>query len=216
MTKPRWLLAASAVGLLLLAVLGSPGIPAQAATPVFYSDRATFEAALVAMVTDHYDSPPYPAVWAIHSDAAFSAFVGETDYHSTGFENTNMRQDSGDYCAGCNGSFELSFQTTSVTQRGIGVYGVGLDILDNGSLLPYYAFITYGDGTTGNIALPVVEQPGSSFFGVTAPELIVSIHFGLSGGEPTTSDDGSFVIDNLTIGREYTTYLPLVLRGAAG
>jgi len=137
MTKRRWLWAASAVGLLLLAALGVPGIPAQAATLSFYTDRATFEAALVAMVTDHYDSPPYPAVWAIHSDAAFSAFLGETDYHSTGFENTNMRQDSGNYCAGCNGSFLLSFQTTSVTQSGAGVYGVGLDILANSSSLPY-------------------------------------------------------------------------------
>jgi len=59
-----------------------------------------------------------------------------------------------------------------------------------------------------------VLQPGTSFFGVTAPELIVSIHFGLEKGGYTQG--GSFVIDNLTIGREYTTYLPLVLRGGAG
>jgi hypothetical protein len=204
----------SAVGLFLLAVLGAAGIPAQAATPTFYTDRATFEAALATMVTDYYATPPYPGN-GVYLDAPFSDYEGETDYHTTGFGDTNILN-NGTYCAGCNGSFELSFQTTSVTQSGIGVYGVGLDILDNSSLLPYHAFITYGDGTTGNIALPVVEQPGSSFFGVTAPELIVSIHFGLSGGEPTTSDDGSFVIDNLTIGSEYTSYLPLVLRGAAG
>jgi len=214
MTKPRWLLAMSAVGLLLLAALGSPGIPAQAATPTLYKDRTTFEAALGTTVTDDYDSPPYPAVWAIHSDAAFSAFLGETDYHSTGFENTNMRQDSGNYCAGCNGSFLLSVQTTSVTQRGTGVYGVGVDIVWNDDAAPYWAFITYGDGTTDDIPLDVVEGGPPSFFGVTAPELIVSIHFGAEKGGYTTS--GSFVIDNLTIGREYTTYLPLVLRGGAG
>ena len=195
MTKRRCLLAMSAVWLLLLAMLASPGIPAQAATPAFYTDRTTFEAALVTMVTDDYGSPtPYPSGFAIYSDAVFSAFLGETDYHSTGWANRNMHLDTDTYCAGCNGSFELSFLTTSVTQGGTGVYGVGLDILANSSLLPYYAFITYGDGTTDDIALP----GGISFFGVTAPELVVSIHFGLSGGGSTQS--GSFSIDNLTIG----------------
>jgi hypothetical protein len=99
------------------------------------------------------------------SDATFSAFFGQTDYHSTGWENNNYVDPGGWYCAGCNGSFELSFQTTSVTMNDTGVYGVGLDILENQSSLPYYAFITYGDGTTDNIALPVVVwggQPASS------------------------------------------------------
>ena len=169
MTKRGRLLAASAVGLLLLAVLGAPGIPAEAARPVSYTDRTAFEAALVTAVTDDYGSPPYPAGFGIYDDAPFSAFLGETDYHSTGFGNINIRTNNDSYCAGCSGSFLLSFQTTSVTQRGTGVYGVGLDILANSSSLPYYAFITYGDGTTGNFALPVVLQPGTSFFGVTAP-----------------------------------------------
>ena len=214
MTKPRWLLAASAVGLLLLGVLASPGIPARAARPVSYTDRAAFEAALVTMVTDDYGTPPYPAGYGIYRDAPFSAYKGETDYHTTGFEDMNIRIANGTYCAGCNGSFLLSFQTTSVTQGGTGVYGVGLDMLANSSSLPYYAFITYGDGTTDDIPLPVVAQPGTSFFGVTAPELIVSIHFGLSGGGST--EGGMFVIDNLTIGREYSCYIPLSLYRVAG
>jgi hypothetical protein len=188
----------SAVWMLLLAVVASPGIPVQAATAVYYTDRTTFEAALVNMVTDDYGTPPYPAGWGLYSDAIFSAYLGETDYHTTGFADWNIRQAAGNYCAGCNGSFELSFQTTSVTESGTGVYGVGLDILGNSSSLPYYAFITYGDGTTDDIALPVVADDGISFFGVTAPELIASIHFGLSGGGSTTG--GSVVIDNLTIG----------------
>ena len=87
--------------------------------------------------------------------------------------------------------------TTTATET-TGVYGVGLDIRRNSSTLPYYAFITYGDGTTDDIALPVVAFPGTVFWGVTAPELIVSIHFGLSGGH--SPQDGMFVIDNLTIG----------------
>jgi hypothetical protein len=82
-----------------------------------------------------------------------------------------------------------------LTKGGLGVGGVGLDITANSASLPYYAFITFGDGTTADVALP----SGSSFFGVTAPELVASIHFGLSGGATTTS--GSFVIDNLTIGQ---------------
>jgi len=211
MTKRGCLLAASAVGLLLLAVLVSPGIPAQAATPTFYTDRATFEAALATMVTDYYGNPPYPAGFGVYDDATFSAFLGETDYHATGYGNINVHQPSDDYCAGCNGSFLLTFQTTSVTQGGTGVYGVGVDILANDPAAPYYAFITYGDETTGNIALPA----GASFFGVTAPELIVSIHFGLEQGGVAT-EVGNFVIDNLTIGPQYSFYIPLCVYRVAG
>jgi len=212
MTKRGCLLAASAVGLLLLAVLSAPGIPARAATPTFYTDRTTFEAAVGTTVTDGYNTPPYPGD-GTYPDATFSAYKGETDYQTTGWGDTNVLY-YGTYCAGCNGSFLLSFQTTSVTQGGTGVYGVGLDILQNDSAVPYFAFITYGDGTTDDIALPVVPPGGSSFFGVTARELIVSIHFGLSGGGSTQG--GSFMIDNLTIGREYTFYLPLSLYRTAG
>ena len=199
----------SAVCLLVLAVVASPGIPAQAATPVFYADRTSFEATLATMVTDDYGTPPYPAGFGIYWDAAFSAFLGETDYHATGWPNMNMHLNDDTYCAGCNGSFGLSFQTTSVSQGGTGVYGVGLEIVNNDSVvpLPYYAFITYGDGTTDNIALPVVPYPGTVFWGVTAPELIASIHFGLSGGGSTQS--GSFVIDNLTIGNALQEQLDL-------
>jgi len=215
MTKCRQLLAMSAVGLLLLAVVVAPGIPARAATPTFYTDRATFEAALPAVITDGYASPPYPAGFGIYDDAPFSAFFDETDYRTTGFLNRNMFQGNGNYCAGCNGSFELSFQTTSLTNGGTGVNGVGLDVVRNdelpqGSGYGYWAFITFGDEATEDIHLPA----GASFFGVTAPELIVSIHFGLEKGGST--QDGYFEIDNLTIGGEYTNYVPLVLRGAAG
>ena len=213
MTKCRQLLATSAVGLLLLAVLVSPGTPAKAATPTFYTNRTTFEAALGSMVTDDYGSPPYPPGGGTYSDASFSAYLGETDYHTTHFADWNMLQGDGSYCAGCNGSFELSFQTTCVTQSGTGVYGVGVDILANslpGYPPPYYAFVTYGDGATDDIPLPA----GASFFGVTARELIVSIHFGLEKGGST--QDGYFVIDNLTIGREYSFYIPLCVYRAVG
>jgi len=210
MTRRKWLWATSAVGLVLLAVLGALGTPARAATAVFYTDGTTFEAAVGTTVTDDYGSPPYPAGWGIYSDTIFSAYKGETDYHTTGWADTNRHLIDDRYCGGCNGSFELSFQTTSVTQGGTGVYGVGLDVVVNLFSVPYYAFITYGDGTTDDILLPA----GASFFGVTATELIKSIHFGLSGGG--SRQDGYFAIDNLTIGRQYSYYLPLCVNRAGG
>jgi MYXO-CTERM domain-containing protein len=59
---------------------------------------------------------------------------------------------------------------------------------------PYYAYITFADGTTANIALPAL----GSFWGVAAPERIERIHFGLSNGGVTTG--GSFAIDDLIVG----------------
>jgi hypothetical protein len=198
MMKRRSLLAMAALSLLVLAMLASPAAPAHAATPTLYTNRAAFEEALGTTIIDDYGSPPYPSGGGIYSDAAFSAFLGETDYHTTGTVDWNVHLNSDRYCAGCNGSFELNFQTTSVTEGGTGVYGVGMDLFGNTDSLPYYAFITYGDGTTDDIALPVVPWPAGSFFGVTAPELIESIHFGLSGGGSTQS--GYLEMDNLTIG----------------
>jgi hypothetical protein len=203
MRRLRSSLAMGLFSLLVVTLLVSPAAPAHAATPTFYTNRAAFEETLGTAITDGYGTPPYPAGFGVYNDAAFSAFLGETDYHATGHANVNIHQ-AGDpqdetYCAGCNGSFELSFLTTSVTEGGLGVYGVGLDIVENDPSLPYYAYITYGDGTTENVALPIVPDPTQrGFFGVTAPELIESIHFGLSGGGTTQS--GYFAIDNLTIG----------------
>jgi hypothetical protein len=201
MTRPRWFLTVCALCLLVLVIFATPGIPpVQAASSTLYTDRTSFEAAIGTTVTDDYGSPPYPPGSGDYTNAAFSAFLGETDYRTTGWlllANRHLADDT--YCAGCNGSFELSFRTTSVTESGKGVYGVGLDVLENRPGTPYYAFITYGDGTTEDIALPVVPSGGSpSFFGVTAPELIEKIHFGLSGGGSTRG--GFFIIDNLTIG----------------
>ncbi|MGI9014158.1 MAG: hypothetical protein ACR2GY_07910 [Phycisphaerales bacterium] len=174
-----------------------------------YNNRATFEAQLGTFITDGYDSPPYGAGFQIYNNATMSAFLGETDYFTTGFNNLNIKQSNGTYCAGCNGSFRLSFTTTSVGNA-TGVFGAGVDILANSSSLPYHAFITFGDNTTLNVALPV----GASFFGITSNDLITSIHFGLANGGSTTA--GSFVIDNLTIGDAVPAPGVLALFGAAG
>ncbi len=174
-----------------------------AATPSFYTDRPTFEAALSTLITDDY-SPGlgYPSVFTIYNDIDMSNIFGETDYQTTGFINWNLISSGGGgyYCAGCNGSFQLSFTTTSVTESGTGVFGAGVDILSNDPGTPYFAYITYGDATTETRSL----STGASFFGVTAPELIQSIHFGLSGGGTTTL--GGFSIDNLTIGNQRSVY----------
>ena len=179
--------------LMLLAPVGAivmfAGGTAEAATPKFYADQAAFQADINNTVTDDYSNPGYVF---IQNNAAMSAVLGETDYMTTGFQNLNIVS-GGVYCAGCNGSFELSFTTTTKGDA-TGVKGVGAKIQFHDPGLPYFAFITFADGTTNNIQLP----PAGNFWGVSAPERIQKIHFGLSNGGTTTS--GSFGIDNLMIG----------------
>jgi hypothetical protein len=173
------------VGAITMAVAGS----AQAATPTYYNSLVGFQADVTSTVTDNYQNPAYVF---IQSDAVMSAVLGETDYMTTGFGNLNIVS-GGVYCAGCNGSFQLSFLTTTVGNAA-GVNGVGMNIQFNDPGTPYFAYITFADGTTANIQLP----PAGSFWGVAAPERIDHIHFGLSMGGVTQG--GSFGIDNLIIG----------------
>ena len=162
---------------------------ADAATPTYYNSQAAFQADVTYTVTDDYSNGGY---MFIQNNATMDAVVGETDYFTTGFDNLNIVS-GGYYCAGCNGSFELSFQTTSVGND-TGVNGVGVDIVTHDMGTPYFAFITFGDGTTADIALPA----SGNYWAVSAPERIERIHFGLSMAVPTTN--GSFGIDNLTVG----------------
>jgi hypothetical protein len=164
---------------------------AQAAT--IHNSSGSFISAVGTAVTDGFGvAEGYPAGFGIYSNSTMNAYFGETRYVTTGFANWNILQGGGTYCAGCNGSFLLDFTATSLGTAQ-GVYGVGLDILGNDSSTPYFAFVTFGDDTTLNHALPT----GTSYFGITDPLLIKSIHFGLSGGGATTG--GGFFIDNLTI-----------------
>lgn len=175
-----------------LAVLGLAAA-ATAATPTTYASRAAFLAAIAAQVTDDYAPPVYPAGFGIYGNAAMSAYLGETDYESTGFSNHNIVT-AERYCAGCNGSFRLTFTSTSVTAGGVGVYGFGFDFFQNSGSFPYFGYVAFGDGTFQNFAIPV----GDGFLGLTAPELVVSVHVGLAGGVATTA--GFIQIDNLTVG----------------
>ncbi len=171
---------ASAFSLALLGALGSSAI----AAPTYFAARPAFSGQLGASVTDNYSNPGYVF---IQNNAVMNAVLGETDYRTTGFNDLNIVS-GGTYCAGCNGSFELSFTTTSVGDAN-GVFGVGLDVLDNSG---YFAFVTFGDGSTDNVLVT------GSFFGLTSPQEVKSIHFGLTGGGSTQG--GVFRIDNLTIG----------------
>jgi MYXO-CTERM domain-containing protein len=162
---------------------------AEAATPTYYNSLPAFQADVTNTVTDDYSNPGYVF---IQNNAVMSAVIGQTDYMSTGFNNLNIVS-GGYYCAGCNGSFELSFQTTTVGTAA-GVNGVGVYLQVHSLAVPYYAYITFADGTTANIALPAA----GNFWGVAAPERVERIHFGLSNGATTTN--GSFGIDNLIIG----------------
>jgi len=166
---------------------------ASAAAPTYYTDRATFEGLTTpGFIVEDYSDPAYIF---IQSDAIMSGVLGETDYMTTGFANLNIVQNSDSYCAGCNGSYELSFLTTSFSLPGNGITNVGLDVTSNDAGTPYHAYVEFGDGSFDNYPLPA----GASFFGVIEyQQTIVSIHMGLANGGVTTS--GSFVIDNLTVG----------------
>ncbi len=168
--------------------------------PTLYSSRSLFEAQLGTFIVDGYDNPAYlsgdrmdTAGVDAHSNAQMSSILGETDYTSTGHLDWNLIVSSSGnpiYCAGCNGSFLMSFTTTSVGDPS-GVYGVGFDITAG---TDYHAFVTFGDGTQQDYALP--NSP--AFFGITDGVGVMSIHIGLAGGGTTTDGYGEF--DNLTIG----------------
>lgn len=191
-----------------LAGLGLILLPVSALGSVVYSDRTTFEGELTASIVDDYSDAGYTAgdvfdnpTFDGFTSAGMSAVLGETSYETTGFVDNNLvAQANGNpyYCGGCNGSFLLDFTTTSIGTAS-GVFGVGVDYYNSGNP-QYIAFVTYGDGSTENIAVPLVPFGATfdGFFGITSNLGISSIHFGLMNAGTTQS--GSFAIDNLTIG----------------
>jgi hypothetical protein len=214
------------VGVALCLCVSSTAVQAD---PIVYSSRSSFEAVLAGKIVDDNSAPGYRMgdrntapeedYLDVHSDAQMSSVVGETEYQTTGFTNLNVifAQDSDPkYCAGCNGSFRLTFQDTSVGDES-GVFGVGFQFFNTYASFQYGAFVTFGDGSTASYVLPLAEhwtQPQAPlpFFGITAPERIRSIHFGLAGG--TRADTaGSFGIDDLTIGSEVPEPATLLLFG---
>jgi hypothetical protein len=191
--------------LTLAFVLGSV-LPAAKADTMTFSSSSSFLAQLGSQFTDNYSNPGYfisgdPAQL---SDKDMSAVIGETTYHSTGFSDTNIVSSgspSGIYCAGCNGSFELGFTSTSVGSSN-GVFGVGFDVVFASP--GEYAFVTFGDGSTTTIRNYLLTS--GTYFGITSTLGIKAIDVGLINGgitpDPTNPNDpGNFgEIANLTIG----------------
>ena len=195
----------------ITAVVGA--MPVHAAT--VYADRPAFEATLGKSVVDDYENSGYTNA---QDDLTMSAVVGETDYVATAWTDGDYVGPAGDssgltasniYCAGCNGSFRLSFTTSSVGSAD-GVYGVGFEFFN--SIEPYHAFVTFGDGSTQDIVMDTATTASMAFFGITSPDLIRSIHFGLEDGGATSI--GYFGIDNLTLGSPVPLPAALYLFGS--
>jgi hypothetical protein len=184
-----------------IAVVSSLVLSASSFASVIYSDSTSFNAVLGTTVVDDYENNSYTFV---QNNAAMTNVLGETSYNSTGFGNHNIVAIVGStnhlYCAGCNGSFLLDFTSTSVSGAN-GVFGVGFDFFNAGNP-SYFAMVTYGDNSTEDIALPNAFSSGLQFWGITSALEISSIHFGLINGG--TTQNGSFGIDNLTIGNPGT------------
>jgi hypothetical protein len=173
-----------------------------------YSDRSPFETQLGTFIVEDYSAAGYssgdivdlPTV-DVHSNASVTAVRGEVDYRSTrnfGLNTIGFDSLSGTYfyCAGCNGSFELGFTTTSVGTAA-GVFGVGFDPFTAQGIDSVTAFITFGDSSTQNITLPT-----TGFFGITSDLLIRSIHIGDLDGAAT--DTLRYAITDLTFGSAAT------------
>lgn len=184
------------------------------AAPALYFDRTAFLTAVGSSVTDDYTSSGYAP--GVLTDAQMSAVLGETTYTALTFPDQNqvgdvfVYGDGSNYCSGCNGNFQLSFESTSFT-IGKGVFGVGFDIVLHTSRRS-----SIGDVIGGDVSLPGTIRVGLSngsfedysipadvgffgpdayFFGVTDPRRVTSI---IIGTEPDPLRH-SWVIDNLTI-----------------
>lgn len=214
MTRMGWCCA-------VMLLFGPLLLPRQAsADPIIFGNRAAFTAAFGTTLVDDYSHSGYAAGDVsnssdldLHTDAHMSSVFGETQYHTTGRQDFNIVFAQGEdakYCAGCNGSFLLTFQNTSVGEPA-GVRGVAFDFSNLQRELLYGAMVTFGDGSVAHYALPFAgtgfarDTPG--FFGIASTDLITSIHFGLNQGA-TVDSTGSFALDNLTLGGGTLTATP--------
>lgn len=194
------------------------------AEPTYYSDRAVFLNSVGTSITDDYSDYPSGDAPAVLTNDEMSAVLGETRYQSISFDNLNIvgdvyvYGDGTNYCAGCNGNFQLFFNNTSLTVND-GVYGVGIDILLHTSrrsaigdditgdrVVDGTVLIEFNDGTVDSIIVPAdigFFNPEIFFTGITNAVGIKSITVGVD------TKAHRWVIDNLTIGaqiQELTIY----------
>jgi hypothetical protein len=209
------------LGSLVLMAAGVVSMTAHAAMVSVYSDRAAFAGTLGSSVLDDYSAPAYAlgdlgaGALAIHTDAHISAVLGETKYRATGPSNADANiissarafPSSPFYCAGgCDSSFLLDFTSTSVGTAA-GVFGAGFDFFHfDLPRTPYHAFLTFGDGSSFDLLLPVAPLENPGFIGFTTSESIASIAIGAANGEP--SEAGVFGMDNLLIGSAAAVTVP--------
>lgn len=169
---------------------------------VTYSDQASFFAAVGTKITDNYTNPNYVFV---QSDAVMTAVLNETRYETTTFLNNNIVFGAGPtgfaYCAGCNGGFNLFFDSTSVGTSS-GVYGVGFLIGANSDVMPAYDLVTFGDGSQQLYALPRDGWDFSGYFGITSDKLIKEMSFVDANGQVPPQDGWYMAITSLTIAQE--------------
>ncbi|MFZ0913430.1 MAG: PEP-CTERM sorting domain-containing protein [Candidatus Korobacteraceae bacterium] len=180
---------------LLITLALSVMLPIAARASTVYDNEADFFAAIGTKITDNYTNPGYVLV---QTDAQMTSVLGETRYESTTFPNNDIVFQNGqqyNYCAGCNGGFNLYFTSTSLgTSKG--VYGVGfLVTINDGSLLAY-DLITFGDGSTD-----LLPMPTQGYFGITSDKLIAEMQMvDLNGQIPPGDGSWNLAITDLTIG----------------
>ncbi|CAE7412928.1 unnamed protein product [Symbiodinium pilosum] len=174
--------------------------PIKSAGTKIFSKKKKFEALLSASIVDPYDNVGYTMGdnadfpnFDSFTDAGMTAVIGETQYTSTGFVNNNLitNQASGDpiYCAGCNGSYRLTFTSTSIgTPEGVFAAGVVVAAEAEG-VFGTIAFVTYGDGSTDEFPVPDQSDGEDPFWGIIDCRRIASIHMGLAGGAPNIDND---------------------------
>lgn len=168
-----------------------------------YTTRPAFDAECDNQFVDDFSNPAY-----LHGDVSdsdtldiwtsfgISAVEGETVYASTFFSVPDWNfivsnNDDPRYCAGCNGSFELDFTSTSYGDAN----GVICAAFDFQSDMPdTYATVTFGDGTTEDFSLPVGME---NFFGIRSDNRIASIHVG--GPQGASTNDMFLIADDVTI-----------------
>lgn len=187
---------------------------------ITYANQASFLAAVGTTIVDDYSNPGYARSFGPNppnfmTDAFMSGVLNQTKYTSTLIPNINevVGPASGGnpfYCTGCNASFDLNFQTTSLSTGG-GVFGVSFNYRNGGLLGGTGTFdflVTFADGTSTDYTTPMTSLSGQTpdFFGITATQQIKDIYFGLNG-KPALGP--VFHLDNLTIaGAKAVTAVP--------
>lgn len=179
------------------------------AAAVTYSSQASFLAAVGSTITDDYSNPgylrsngPQPAFM---TDAYMSGVLNETKYKTTLLIDKNevVGPASGGnpfYCSGCNATFDLNFQTTSLSAGG-GVFGVSFNYRNGGLAGGTGTFdflVNFADGSSTDYIIAMTALGGQTpdFFGITATQQIKDIYFGNNG---RAGLGPIFQLDNLTI-----------------